>query len=39
VSGYRWDLPISNVALLADGRTFRKDKRVYENRMLGMEVP
>jgi hypothetical protein len=32
-------LLICIMALLADGRTFKYDKRVYEKRMLGMEVP
>jgi hypothetical protein len=39
VPRYRRDLPVCIVAILADGHTFRKDKRVYEKRMLGMEVP
>jgi hypothetical protein len=30
---------ICTVALLADGHTFRSDKRVYEKRMLGVGVP
>jgi hypothetical protein len=32
-------LPICIVALLADGRTFRSNKRVHEKRMIGVEVP
>jgi hypothetical protein len=32
-------LPICIVALLADGHTFRSNKRVYEKRMPGIGVP
>jgi hypothetical protein len=32
-------LPVCIVALLADGHAFRSDKRVYENKTLGIGVP
>jgi hypothetical protein len=32
-------LPVCIMALLANGHAFRSDKRVYENKMLGIGVP
>jgi hypothetical protein len=37
--GYSQVLPVCIMALLAGGRTFENEKRVYVKRMLGIEVP
>jgi hypothetical protein len=38
VSGYSRVFPVCILALLANGHTFRNDKRVHEKWMLGIEV-